>query len=146
MSETNRHHDGSTDPAGTAGPTDVSELLGWHPDLPPGPERAIPDRLTAGMTDDEVLVHYRKTKKDPYLTSSTARALRAWDLKMGYLRRDPEPHRQPDNPEAARPRVTDIRHPNGECPGCHIVIHYAAAASHMNGCDRYSTAARNKFR
>jgi hypothetical protein len=52
------------------------------------------------MTDDEILALYREKTNNPYLTLSTAHALRAWDMKMDYLRQEPELNRQPQNPEA----------------------------------------------
>jgi hypothetical protein len=77
-----------TDPVGSAGPADVSELVGWESDLPTAPQRAISDVLSVGMTADEIRALYREKTNNPYLTLSTAYALRAWDLKMGYLRQD----------------------------------------------------------
>ena len=100
MTETISGGDDSTDAVGSAGPTDMSELVGWQPDFPPGPQRAVSDGLTVGMTDDEILALYREKTNNPYLTLSTAHALRAWDMKMDHLRQDPELHRQPQNPEA----------------------------------------------
>jgi hypothetical protein len=46
MTETISGGDDSTDAVGSAGPTDMSELLGWHPDFPSGPQRAVSDGLT----------------------------------------------------------------------------------------------------
>ena len=59
MTETISGGDDSTDAVGSAGPTDMSELVGWQPDFPPGPQRAVSDGLTVGMTDDEILALYR---------------------------------------------------------------------------------------
>jgi hypothetical protein len=33
--------------------------------FPPGPQRAVPDGLTVGMTDDEVLALYREKTNNP---------------------------------------------------------------------------------
>jgi hypothetical protein len=55
---------GLTDPVGSAGPTEVSELVGWQPDFPPRPQRTIPDGLTVGMTDQKILAHYRDSHRN----------------------------------------------------------------------------------
>jgi hypothetical protein len=68
MTETISGGDDSTDAVGSAGPTDMSELVGWQPDFPPGPQRAVSDGLTVGMTDDEILALYREKTNNPYLS------------------------------------------------------------------------------
>jgi hypothetical protein len=52
------------------------------------------------MTDEEILALYRQTRTNPYLTLSTAKALHGLELKFGYLRAEPEPWKQRQDPEA----------------------------------------------
>ena len=51
------------------------------------------------MTDEEILALYRQKRKNPYLTLSTAKALHGLELKFGYLRAEPEPWKQRQDPE-----------------------------------------------
>jgi hypothetical protein len=105
MSETNRDDDGSTDPVGSAGPTDVSESFGWQPHFPPGPQRAISDGLTVGMTDAEILAHYRQFR--PYINLTRAKAsYRGW-LRMRHVVAAFEKAREQERQEAER-RLRDI--------------------------------------
>jgi hypothetical protein len=68
-------------PTAASGAHDVSELIGWHPYLPVAPEPRERREVSAGMTDKQVLAFYRDRDFDPYMTMSTARALRALALK-----------------------------------------------------------------
>jgi hypothetical protein len=75
-----------TYPAASAGPTEVSELAGWQPDLLPSPERrrarGVP---AAGMTDEQILAHYRVSRRNRFMTLRTATALRYLDMKYGHV-------------------------------------------------------------
>jgi len=62
--------------------------------------RWVQDEQVAAMTDEEMLALYRQTRTNPYLTLSTAKALHGLELKFGYLRAEPEPWKQRQDPEA----------------------------------------------
>jgi hypothetical protein len=76
-----------TDLAGFAGPIDVSELEGWLPGPPLGPAPQRSAEVATGMTDEQILTHYRARDFDPYMTLGTARALYRLNLKFRHVRR-----------------------------------------------------------
>jgi hypothetical protein len=66
---------------------DVSELGGWQPYPPVAPVPRRRQEVPAGMTDEQILTHYRARDFDPYMTLGTARALYRLNLKFRHLRR-----------------------------------------------------------
>jgi hypothetical protein len=68
-------------PAAERTAPEVSDLIGWLPDLPVAPEPKRMREVTPGMTDEQVLAHYRDRRRNPYLTLGTARALYALSMK-----------------------------------------------------------------
>jgi hypothetical protein len=75
----------STDPADSAGPTDVSELVGWQPHLRPPPETGQAREVTVGMSDEQILAHYRHRDRNPYMTMGTATALHRLHWQYRHL-------------------------------------------------------------
>jgi hypothetical protein len=68
-------------PAAASGAHEVSELVGWHPYLPPLPEAKRRREVVPGMTDEQILAQYQDRDCNPYLTMRTAKALYGLDLK-----------------------------------------------------------------
>jgi hypothetical protein len=85
MTDPHRADDRGIDPVVAAGPTMVSELVGWQPDLLCPPERRRTREVTGEMTDEQVLAHYRVSRWSPYMNMRTAKALRDLDLKYRHL-------------------------------------------------------------
>jgi hypothetical protein len=89
-------------PVVSAGPTAVSDLVGWQPDLLRLTEPRRAREMPAGMTDDEVLAHYRDSRQNPYLNLRTAKALRDLDLKYRHVKAAVERARETARQDADR--------------------------------------------
>jgi hypothetical protein len=73
-----------TDAVVSAGPTGAWAVVGWEPDPLPPPEPRRAPEVTAGMTDEQILAHYRVSRGNPFMTAGTARALYHLDLKYRH--------------------------------------------------------------
>jgi hypothetical protein len=107
MTENHRDYDGSSDPASALGPTDVSELVGWQPHLPPPSEPGQPREVTVGMSDEQILAHYRHRYRNPYMTMGTATALHRLHWQNLHLRAAHERAREEEQQEVRR-RLREI--------------------------------------
>lgn len=102
MTDPNHAVDRGVDLVTAAGPAEVSQLDGWQPDLLPRPEPRRAREVTAGMTDDEVLAHYRVSRQNPYMNLRTAKALRDLDLKYRHVKAAVERAREAARQDAER--------------------------------------------
>jgi hypothetical protein len=85
MNHPNHADDRDIDLVVAAGPADVSELVGWQPDLLPPAERRRARQMSAGMTDEQIVAHYRDRDFNPYMSMATAKALHRLHWQFRHL-------------------------------------------------------------
>jgi hypothetical protein len=101
MNHPNHADDRDIDLVVAAGPADVSELVGWQPDLLPPPERRRARQMSAGMTDEQIVAHYRDRDFNPYMSMATAKALHRLHWQSGASPSRPRRRCAPDPAPAA---------------------------------------------
>jgi hypothetical protein len=113
----------AADPMASSPPTEVShtqtaglteselpELVGCQPDFPPAPKPNSSGRLTMGMTDGEILAHYRQHY--PYIALGTAKGSYCTWLRFRHLGAAVEKAREQERQEAER-RLRDLVNQRG---------------------------------
>ena len=107
MTDPNDADDRDIDLVVAAGPADVSELVGWQPDLLPPPERRRARQMSGGMTDEQIVAHYRDRDFNPYMSMATAKALHRLHWQFRHLALAAAEARERERQEAQR-RLREI--------------------------------------